>query len=87
MNEVKVGELYRLSQGRRGYPPGAYTLTERLIYDNSIDPLDPDQEYLIEAIKESSLSERRRLAQIHGSSNGYGGMSRPVQVDDYVLAQ
>lgn len=38
MNEVKVGELYRLSQGRRGYPPGAYTLTERLIYDNSIDP-------------------------------------------------
>lgn len=27
------------------------------------------------------------MAQIQGSSNGYGGMSRPVQVDDYVLAQ
>lgn len=44
---VPVGELYRLTDGRLGTPPGRYPLTEQLIAENSLDPLDPNEQPVI----------------------------------------
>lgn len=43
LKTVPVGELYRLTDGRIGSPPGRYPLTEQLIYENSVIPWDPDR--------------------------------------------
>lgn len=52
---VLVGELYRLSDGRMGDPPGEYPLSPQIIYRNSLDPLDPNQQQFI-----NDLGERMR---------------------------
>ena len=44
---VDVGALYQATQGQVGSEPGTYPITEQLIYQNALDPLDPNQHQLI----------------------------------------
>lgn len=44
---VPIGELYRLTNGQMGSPSGKYPLTEQLIYENSLNPLNRNQDQII----------------------------------------
>jgi hypothetical protein len=48
INRVESGELYEMTDGQRGSPPGVYIVTEELIWENSLDMSDPQDQALLD---------------------------------------
>jgi len=88
---VDVAELNQRTEGQRGYSSGRYPLTSQLVYDNSIDPVDPNQLPLIDMMRAQDFQQideqnARIMAMlppvggtVQGFSNGYGDLQTRKQ--------